>query len=58
MRVSFFVLLIPEVAILLVLVCLMTLPPYTNPMSLCLHLLIFLVILKYKDYSDSQLILT
>jgi hypothetical protein len=58
MRASFLVILIPEEAILLVQVCLMMPSPYTDPMSLCFHLLIFLVILKYKYYSDSQLILT
>lgn len=43
---SFLVILTPEVAILLVLVCLMMLPPYIYLMSLCFHL----VILKYTYY--------
>ena len=55
---SFLVILTPEVAILLVLVCLMMLPPNIYLMSLCFHLLLSLVILKYNYYSDSQLILT
>ena len=58
MLLSFFVILIHVVAILLVLVCLMKLSPYMHPMSLCFHLLIILVILKYKSYLDSHLILT
>lgn len=58
MLLSFFVILIHVVAILLALVCLIMLSPYIYPMSLCFHLLIFLAILKYKYYFDSQLVLT